>query len=342
MSANDLPTVLTQLPDVANRRIYSKDELQEYFTRINLPGRYLDSPVLSDPSLAKTKEHGLPLLEALCRQNACNVPFENLILHYSPSKKVTLDISELFTWFVKRRRGGRCMETNTLFGTVLRSIGYQVRNCGGRVSRAMSPYPEVRKNQAHTYDGLNHMLNLVHFEDEWFVVDVGMGAMGPNMPYPLSDNFETTSIAPRKIRLQRRAIGESYGAGEAPKLWCYDVCYDPTHGADNKWIPTYCFTENEFLPQDYEVMSWFTSTHGSSFFTRFVTATRMILDADQERIVGSVTLFKDAIREQKGSERKLVKEFKTENERIESLRDFYGIQLTEEERKSISPDSRLA
>ncbi|KAI1676010.1 hypothetical protein KJE20_14398, partial [Pyrenophora tritici-repentis] len=143
----------------------------------------------------------------------------------------------------------------------------------------MSPYPEVRKNQAHTYDGMNHMLNLVHFEDkdEWFVVDVGMGAMGPNMPYPLRDNFEVTSIAPRKIRLQKRAIGESYGGANAPKLWCYDVCYDPSHGADNKWIPTYCFTENEFLPQDYEVMSWFTSTHSRSFFTRYVTATKMIM-----------------------------------------------------------------
>ena len=343
MSDIDAPTALTQLPYEADRRLYSKDELREYFTRINLPEQYLNAPILSNASLVKSKEHGLPLLEALCRQHACNVPFENLILHYSPSKKVTLDLSELYTWFVKRRRGGRCMETNSFFGTVLRSIGYQVRNCGGRVSRAMSPYPEVRKNQAHTYDGMNHMLNLVHFEDkdEWFVVDVGMGAMGPNMPYPLRDNFEVTSIAPRKIRLQKRAISESYGGANAPKLWCYDVCYDPSHGADNKWIPTYCFTENEFLPQDYEVMSWFTSTHGRSFFTRYVTATRMIMDADGEKIVGSVTLFKEAIREQTGSERKLIRECKTEDERIESLKETFGIELTEEERESISPSSRL-
>lgn len=282
------------------------------------------------------------MLEALCRHHAATCPFENLILHYSASKKVTLDPVALFDWFVVKRRGGRCMETNTSFSTVLRSIGYRVRNCGGRVSRAMSAYPEVRKNQAHTYDGLNHMLNLVHFEDEWFVVDVGMGAMGPNKPYPLRNDFETTSIPPRRIRLQRRAIDESYTPEEAPKLWCYDVCHDPTHGADNKWIPTYCFTENEFLPQDYEVMSWFTSTHSNSFFTRFVTATKMIIDPHQEIIVGSVTLFKDAIREQRGSERKLVKECKTEDERVEMLREIYGIELGEPERQSISPDTSLA
>lgn len=342
MSKPDAPTTLTHLPDEANRRFYSKQQVLDYLTRIALPEKYLNSPVLSDPSLARTKEHGLPLLEALCHHHAATCPFENLILHYSASKKVTLDPVALFDWFVVKRRGGRCMETNTFFSTVLRSIGYRVRNCGGRVSRAMSAYPEVRKNQAHTYDGLNHMLNLVHFEDEWFVVDVGMGAMGPNKPYPLRNDFETTSIPPRRIRLQRRAIDESYTPEEAPKLWCYDVCHDPTHGADNKWIPTYCFTENEFLPQNYEVMSWFTSTHSNSFFTRFVTATKMIIDPDQEIVVGSVTLFKDAIREQKGSERKLVKECKTEDERVEMLKEIYGIELGEPERQSISPDTSLA
>lgn len=128
MSGLNFPPVLTQLPDTANRRFYNELELQKYFARINLPKRYLSSPVLSNADLAKTKEHGLPLLEALCRQHAGNVPFENLILHYSARKKVTLDLSELYAWFVEKRRGGRCMETNSFFGTILRSVGYEVRN----------------------------------------------------------------------------------------------------------------------------------------------------------------------------------------------------------------------
>ena len=335
------PTSLTQLPEESTRRLYSKAELLDYFSRIELSEGYYKT-ILSDASLAKTKEQGLPLLEALCRHHTCNVPFENLILHYSANKKVTLDLSELYTWFVKKRRGGRCMENNSFFATVLRSLGYQVRNCGGRVSRAMSPYPEVRQNQSTTYDGLNHMLNLVRFDsDEWYVVDVGMGAMGPNLPYPLRDNYETTSIAPRNIRIQHRAIAESYASGsDAPKMWCYDVCYDPSRGADNKWIPTYCFTETEFLPQDYEVMSWFTSTHSNSFFTRNVTATKMIMD--EEKIVGSVTLFKETIRESVGAERKVVRECSTEDERVDSLKEIFGIELSKEERAGIASELRLA
>ncbi|KAI4606556.1 hypothetical protein J4E80_010092 [Alternaria sp. BMP 0032] len=144
---------------------YSTSELHSYFQRIRLPQKYLDTPVLSDKTLANTKEHGLPFLQALMRHHTSHIPFENLELHYSPHKTITLNPQALYTKIVTQRRGGRCMENNTFFGTVLRSLGFHVRNCGGRVSRAMSPYPEVRRQQASTYDGWNHMLNLARFDD---------------------------------------------------------------------------------------------------------------------------------------------------------------------------------
>lgn len=338
---SQVPSSLTQLPlDDSDRPRYSDTQLHDYFKRLGLPQKYLDSPVLSDRTKATTTEHGLPFLQALTRYHTCNVPFENLELHYSAHKTITLDVAELYAKIVGKRRGGRCMENNTFFATVLRSLGYEVRNCGGRVSRAMSPYPEVRRNQATTYDGWNHMLNLVRFDNEWYVVDVGMGAMGPNMPYPVRDGFETTSIAPRKIRLQSRAIAESYGT-HSNKLWCYDICYNPVDSADNKWVPVYCFTETEFLPQDYEIMSWYTSTNKSSFFTKYVTCTRMLTDEEREAIVGNVTLFGGEIKESVGTNRDVVKDCKTEDERINALKEVFGVELTEEERKSIPEDRQL-
>lgn len=322
MSCNPVPTALTQLAlDENNRPRYSDVELRDYFKCIKLPQKYLDSIVLEDATQAGTKEYGLPFLTALTRYHACNVPFDNLALHYSATKTVTLDPAELYVRIVRRGLGGRCMEMNTLFGTILRSLGYEVRNCGGRVARAMSPYPDVRRNQSSTYDGWNHMLNLVRLDNEWYGVDVGMGSMGPNLPFPLRDGFETTSIAPRSIRVQLRSIPESYattitdGTGP-PKMWCFDVCYNPDDDAKNKWLPVYCFAETEFLPQDYEVMSWFTSTNPKSFFTRYVTCTKMLMDEDKEVIVGNLTLFKDTVRETIGANRKVVKECKTEDERL--------------------------
>ncbi|KAJ5596372.1 hypothetical protein VI817_004332 [Penicillium citrinum] len=342
MSTNPAPTVLTQLPlEEDARPRYSNAQLHDYFECIQLPQRYRDSIVLKDPVQAGTKEHGLPLLQALTRYHACNVPFENLVLHYSSHKSVTLDPTELYTKIVHRRLGGRCMENNTFFATVLRSLGYEVRNCGGRVARAMSPYPDVRRNQRATYDGWNHMLNLVLLDDEWYVVDVGMGSMGPNLPYPLRDGFQTTSVAPRLIRVQFRSIAESYMTNKSPKLWCFDTCHNPDNGI-KEWIPVYCFTDIEFLPQDYEMMSWFTSTNPKSFFTRYVTCTKMLMDESKEQLVGNITLFKDTIRETIGTNRRTMKECRTENERLQALAEIFQVHLTDEEKKGIPDDVKLA
>jgi len=235
------------------------------------------------------------------------------------------------------------MENNNFFGTALRSLGYEVRDIGSRVARAMSPYPEVRKNQPYTYDGWNHMLTLVNLDGEWYVVDVGMGSMGPNVPYPMLHGFETTSIAPRRIRLQRRGIEESYASKPttSPKLWCYDVCHNPAEEGENIWTPTYAFSETEFLPQDYEVMSWFTSTNPRSFFTRYVTCTKMILDEEKEAIVGNLTLFKDTVTKTIGTDREVIQTCKSERERIGALQESFDVFLTEEEKISIPNERRL-
>jgi arylamine N-acetyltransferase len=247
--------------------------LQAYFTRIALPEKYLQSPILSNPTLATDTSHALPHHRALHRHHVATIPFENLELHYSAHKKISLHYLDLFTKFVSRGtthgRGGRCMENNTFFATILRSLGYDVKNSAARVSRMQTPSPEIRELQGNTYDPWNHMLNLVQMDGKWWVVDVGMGAMGPNIVYPLEDGFESVAVAPRRIRLQKRAIAETAALNreQAPKLWCYDVCKDPGVEGGEVWTPSYCFTEVEFLPQDYEMMSWFTSTFPRSLFT---------------------------------------------------------------------------
>ena len=352
MARTTPPSQLVQVPlDPKDRPRYSKKQLQTYFERIELPQKYRESPVLSKPELACTKEHGLPLVVALTRHHAKNVPFENLELHYSAHKTISLNMDDLFAKFAERGlrygRGGRCMENNGFFGTVMRSLGCEVRNCAGRVSRMCSPLQDVREQQGQTYDGWNHMLNLVRFDGEWYVVDVGMGAWGPNLPYPLKDGHEQVSIAPRKIRLQKRAIPESYSAsasGEGPpKIWCYDICNKPASepGLEDQWMPTYCFTETEFLPQDYEMMSWFTSTNNKCFFTYTVLTQKMVLDEEEEKIIGDVTLVNNGIRKTVGGKREVVRDLETERDRVEALREVFGVELTEEEKSGITGDLRL-
>ena len=191
------------------------------------------------------------------------------------------------------------------------------------------------------------MLNLVRLDDEWYVLDVGMGSMGPNLSFPLRDGFETASIVPRRIRVQSRYIAESYATKSGnspgpPKLWCFDVCYNPAEDAKKEWVPVYRFTETEFLPQDYEVMSWFTSTNPRSFFTRYVTCTKMLMDEDREVIVGNITLFQGTVRETIGTNRKVVKECKREYEGFQALAEIFDVYLTDEEKRAIPDDRVLA
>ncbi|KAF2478672.1 N-hydroxyarylamine O-acetyltransferase [Neohortaea acidophila] len=343
--------MLPQVPlKPEDRPRYTKDQLNAYFHMINLPPTHLKSPILSNPSLATSTQHALPLLKALVLHHLTTVPFENLSLHYSPRKTLSLDMHDLYAKIVGRNghRGGYCMENNGLFGTVLRSLGFRVRNCAARVSRMMSPSEHVRAQQGQTYDGWNHMLNLVLLDGEWWVVDVGMGNMGPCAVYKLQDGVELESIAPRRIRLQKRAIAESYsaeeeGGGAVPKLWCFDVCYKPevAEGEERAWIPTYAFTEAEFLPQDFEMMNYFTSTNKACLFTYVLIITKMLADEAGEKIVGDITMLNDTVRRNFGSDRKVLRECKTEKERVDALRDFFGVELTEEDSESITPELKI-
>ena len=109
--------VLTQMAlDPKDRPKYSKEDVQTYLHRIRLPQRYLDSPVFSNPTLARTKEHGLPLISAIVRWHTSNVPFEDLELHYSAKHTISLDPTDLYSRIgrlgLEYGRGGRCMETN--------------------------------------------------------------------------------------------------------------------------------------------------------------------------------------------------------------------------------------
>jgi arylamine N-acetyltransferase len=139
------------------------------------------------------------------------------------------------------------------------------------------------------------------------------------MPLPLVDGYETVSVAPRRIRLQYKPIAEHAQDEDEDiqKMWCLDVCHHPKEDAgENKWIPTYCFTMTEFLPQGYEVMSWFTSTNARCFFSRCIMCTKMIMDEETEEIIGDLSLFNDWIwRAVKGSH-EVVKTLTTEKERV--------------------------
>ena len=67
----------------------------------------------------------------------------------------------------------------------------------------------------------------------------------------------------------------------------------------------------------------------------------MLLDEKEMKIVGDITMFNDGVRKNEGAKRETLKEMKTEQDRIDALKEIFNIELTEEESKGISGDLKL-
>ncbi len=123
---------LTMAPNQVQNSPYTKEQLNAYFSRISFP--VTKYPTIT-PEIARSQD-GLEYLAALQKYQLASVPFENLALHYSREKFVSIDKEDLFEKIVGRNngRGGYCMENNFFFECVLKSLGFEVVPTGARVT----------------------------------------------------------------------------------------------------------------------------------------------------------------------------------------------------------------
>ncbi|EEY21646.1 conserved hypothetical protein [Verticillium alfalfae VaMs.102] len=103
---------------------YSGEQLARYAARISLT-----SPL-------ESAQDPVARLTELVHHQLVHVPFETLALHYSPDRLISLGTAAVFDRIVTRRRGGYCLENNTFFGHVLRSLGYSVYGVVCRITMA--------------------------------------------------------------------------------------------------------------------------------------------------------------------------------------------------------------
>lgn len=115
--------------------LYSQEEIEQYFDYLGLLAHerlfaYSGSP-----------DERLQFLKQLIHRQLMKVPFENLALHYSPDHTISLDVPYLFQKCIKQQngRGGYCMENNTFFAAILRSLKFDVVSVGARVSNLIKP-----------------------------------------------------------------------------------------------------------------------------------------------------------------------------------------------------------
>lgn len=116
----------------ANPPPFTHDQIEQYFDRIHLKKELRNYHIDGLPP-----KDALAYLALLQKYHLLTVPFENLSLHYSPARRISLHPDELFRKVVgSRGRGGYCMELNALFGRLLRSLGFTVYAVGARVNES--------------------------------------------------------------------------------------------------------------------------------------------------------------------------------------------------------------
>lgn len=110
---------------------FTPSQLTTYLTHISHP---FPSPSL--PQIPHPTAPSPAFLRTLHTHQICTVPYENLSLHYSPDRKISLDPQVLFEKFVgggKNGRGGYCMENSIFFNHVLKGLGFRVYTAGARI-----------------------------------------------------------------------------------------------------------------------------------------------------------------------------------------------------------------
>ncbi|KAI9885362.1 MAG: hypothetical protein M1823_002833 [Watsoniomyces obsoletus] len=301
-------------PGVPTAPTYSRQQLDRYYERIELSVRR----VAGDWA---RKAPGLTYLRALQRNHMAHVPFENLSLHYSTDHQISIDPQALYRKIVERRRGGYCMENSGFFGTVLRSLGYQVYAAGARVAH------RAADDRGPEFGGWSHMVNLVTINGAKYMVDVGFGADCPTQPMRLKEGECCTGLGTQSWRLRWTTIPETTDPSQ--QLWVLEG----RRKEEQPWTPYYCFAELEFLPADFSNMNYVTSTRRTSLFTWMVMCTRTIVEGDEA--VGVRTLANGDVKERRNGEVRTIMTCENEAQRVEALKEWFGISLTEEEQRGI-------
>lgn len=322
---------------MADRPTYTTPQLEAYFERIGLPQaqRRFSVSSLSD-------EEKLAYLTRLQKHQIITVPFENLTLHYSWHRVINVRPAHLYNKIVAppSRRGGYCMEANTLFHTVLRALGFDLYLAGARVR-----HPDTGR-----YGGFSHCVNLVRIGDTKYMVDVAFGANEPVAPLPLVVGREHGHVGPARVRLVHEAIPQNLD--QECRLWIYQFQVDE-HAA---WTPMYCFVDFEFLPEDIQGMNLAPWRSPASWFTqklvvvRFTTtaeadagdgagpgsaATERTLAGGDADVDGVLIMDHDRLKWRRAGVTVMERQLVTDDERVEALKRYWGIELSEEDREAI-------
>ncbi|WOF75596.1 arylamine N-acetyltransferase [Parvibaculaceae bacterium PLY_AMNH_Bact1] len=244
------------------------------------------------------REPTLENLTAIQFAHATSVPFENLSILFG--RGVQLDLATLQSKIVGACRGGYCFEQNGLALAALRQLGFQATGLIGRVRWMVAD--EVAAP-------LTHMLIRVDFEDGTYIYDGGFGGIRLT---------GVLKLVPDLVQQTRHEDHRIVQNGEN-----YTIQAD----LGKQWANVCVFTLTPQSPVDYELSSWYTSTHPESLFTNNLIVERP--SAEARRMI-----FNNTFVERKQGEDQTVHEIADVEEMVALLDQHFGLPVeTDEQRK---------
>jgi len=201
-------------------------DLDAYFSRIGYEG---------------SREPTLETLTGIQLAHAMSIPFENLNILFGHG--VQLGLETLQDKIVGAARGGYCFEQNGLALAVLRQLGFDASGLIGRVRWMLTP--DVPAPQTH-------MLIRVEIDGKTYIYDGGFG--GIRMTGVLA-------FVPDLVQLTCHEDHRIVQSGTH-----YTIQADLGGTGGESWADVVQFTMEPATPVDYELSSWYTSTHPDSLF----------------------------------------------------------------------------
>lgn len=152
--------------------------------------------------------------------------------------EISLDINKIYEKIVINKRGGYCFEHNKLLFIVLHELGFDVKSYMARVV-----------NNTNSIVPKTHRFTILNFNDERYLIDVGIGFRSPCVLVKLSDEFSLSHLG---IFYRVKTLDKNLFALESSK---------------NEEIFTITnFELNNYNESDYEMGHFYSHKHPDAVF----------------------------------------------------------------------------
>jgi arylamine N-acetyltransferase len=242
-----------------------------------------------------------------------------------------------------------------LFAAVLRGLGYDFYFTGARISSAMAGDAK----DGPGYHGWSHLVLIVTISGQKYVVDPQyIEITEPVLLDPQGKAITFDGIPTTTVRLRYCALSEIIphrASNSGLMTWLFEL----KRSSKDTWTPEYTFsTETEWFLEDLPIMNvWLARAEESYMVTKFIIKRMVLADEGDLKsrnstgpgsrpsekhglltvpaISGSVELAHDTLTVFEYGKNAINEKIETEMERLDIVKKWFGIALTEEEAKAV-------